>query len=75
MPKRRVSGREVIKVLIKKFGFKFIKQKGSHVKLSKIGESGKITTVVPDHKELDFGTLRGVLRLAKVDERKFWEKI
>lgn len=64
MKKRRVSGDEVVKTLTKEFGFYFVKQKGSHIKLRKFNpELPKIvTTIVPDHKELDYGTLRGVLR-------------
>ena len=75
MRKRRVSGKDVIKVLCKHFNFQFIKQKGSHIKLKKFTLSREIITVVPNHKELDYGTLRGVLRLAKVEEQDFWEKL
>lgn len=32
---------------------------------------GKIGTVVPTHEELKIGTLRGVLKLAKVDPDEF----
>lgn len=72
MNKRRVSGREVIKLLIKQFGFTIVAQKGSHIKLRRFEQTGKITTIVPDHKELDYGTLRGILRLAQIDEEQFW---
>lgn len=33
--------------------------------------TGKVGTVVPIHKELKIGTLKGVLKLAKVDEDEF----
>lgn len=71
--KRSISGKEVIKVLIKHFDFEVISQKGSHIKLSRNENGHKITTVVPNHKELAYGTLRGVLRLAKIEEKDFWE--
>ena len=46
---------------------------GSHVRLSKMTPDGKVGTVVPMHRELKMGTLKGVLKLAKVDEDEFAE--
>ncbi len=66
-----LSAKIVIKVLCKEFGFFFVSQKGSHVKLRKKA----IITVVPLHKELSPGTLKGVLKLAEVDEQDFREKL
>ncbi|WP_083475580.1 type II toxin-antitoxin system HicA family toxin [Methanogenium cariaci] len=40
-------------------------QSGSHVRLSKQTANGKVGTVVPLHKEVKTGTLRGILKLAK----------
>jgi len=74
MPKI-VSGKVVIKILCKEFGFLFISQKGSHVKLRKIVSNRKITTIVPVHKELSSGTLRGVLDLAEIDFEEFLRNI
>lgn len=70
MPKI-VSGKTIIKILCKEFGFLFVSQKGSHVKLRKIVSSRRITTIVPLHKELSPGTLRGVLELAEIDFEEF----
>ena len=70
-----LSGKEVIKILCREFGFYFVSQKGSHVKLRKRVRGREITTIVPLHKELAPGTLRGVLQLAKVNEEDFWKKI
>lgn len=69
---KTLSGRRVVKVLVRNFGFKVVGQKGSHIKLGKLTLAGKVSTVVPDHKELARGTLKGALRLAKVDEEEFW---
>ncbi|MDA2922600.1 type II toxin-antitoxin system HicA family toxin [Patescibacteria group bacterium AH-259-L07] len=74
MPKF-LSGKKVIKVLCREFGFYFVSQKGSHVKLRKKILNQKITTIVPVHKELSYGTLKGVLELAEVDEKDFWRKV
>ena len=70
-----LSAKLVIKVLCKEFGFYFESQKGSHVKLAKKEKKGEIITVVPLHKELLEGTLKGVLKLAKVEEKDFREKL
>ena len=34
-------------------------------------ERGKVGTVVPMHKELKIGTLKGLLKLAKIDPDEF----
>lgn len=65
------SGKKVVKILCKNFGFCFVSQKGSHVKLEKKIEGKTIITIVPLHKELAFGTFKGVLELAQVDEKEF----
>jgi predicted RNA binding protein YcfA (HicA-like mRNA interferase family) len=63
----KISGKDCIKILCNKFGFKAIRQKGSHVVLRK----ENIGTVVPLHKELKIGTLKGILELAKIKEEDF----
>lgn len=70
-----LSGKKVINILCRKFGFYFVSQKGSHVKLRKQIGSQKIITIVPLHRELAPGTLKGVLELAKVKEREFWKEV
>ncbi len=68
---KKISGKECIKILCNKFGFSVIRQTGSHVILKKQTPAGQIGTVVPLHKELKIGTLKGVLELAKVEEEEF----
>jgi len=70
-----LSAKIVIKILCKEFGFYFVSQKGSHVKLKRIVSNQEITTIVPLHKELLSGTLKGVLDLAQVKEKDFREKL
>ncbi len=41
-----------------------IGQKGSHIKLRKDTESGKQILTIPNHKILDKGTLRAIVRQA-----------
>lgn len=70
-----ISGKRIIKILCQKFNFSFISQKGSHVKLQKRDNNKKIITIVPVHKELAIGTLKGILSLAEINEKEFWQKI
>jgi predicted RNA binding protein YcfA (HicA-like mRNA interferase family) len=70
-----VSGEETLRVLCNKFGFSVSGHSGSHVRLSKMSADGKIGTVVPLHDELKPGTLRGILRLAKVDVDEFYRNV
>lgn len=68
---KKQSGLEVIKILTKHFGFSARPTKGSHVVLIKFVNNEKIGTVVPRHKELKIGTLKGILEQAKVSEDEF----
>ena len=65
MPKlKNLSGKKVIKILLS-FGFEVASQKGSHVKLRRIlPDNSKQTLTLPDHSELDTGTLRAIYRQA-----------
>ena len=54
-----VSGRECVKAL-ERAGFYVRRQEGSHIILRR--DSPFAQVVVPDHKELDRGTLRAILR-------------
>jgi len=65
------SGKEVIKILVRRFGFTVISQKGSHVKLRKEKGGRTITIIVPLHRELARGTFLGALELAEVNEEDF----
>ncbi len=63
----RISGRECVKALVK-VGFYLKRQEGSHMILRR--DNPFAQTVVPDHTELDRGTLRAIIRQAglSVDE-------
>jgi len=67
------SGKETIKILCRSFGFYFVSQRGSHVKLRKQVVGRTVTTIVPLYKELTRGTLFGILELAEVNEEVFLE--
>jgi len=63
----RISGRECMKVLAQR-GYYLRRQEGSHMILRRDHPLSQV--VVPDHKELDRGTLRAIIRQAglSVDE-------
>ncbi|HHT9132125.1 MAG TPA: type II toxin-antitoxin system HicA family toxin [Candidatus Tripitaka californicus] len=66
-----LSGREVIK-LLKRAGFSPARQRGSHVVLIKQEpQKGKKAVVVPDHKEVDKGTLVEIIRQAGLTREEF----
>jgi predicted RNA binding protein YcfA (HicA-like mRNA interferase family) len=73
MPKL-FSGKEIIKILCKKYGFEQVNIVGSHVKLRKSDSNGVITTVVPLHQQVFVGTFRQILHQARISHTDFLEK-
>ena len=71
MPKlRRVSGQEAIHAL-ERLGFVQVRQRGSHVVLKRQMPEGEVGCVVPLHRELAIGTLRGILKQARITLDEF----
>jgi len=68
---KKISGKKCVRILCNKFGFCIKRQKGSHILLVKEDENGTTVAVVPNHKELALGTLKGILKMAKIDEENF----
>ena len=56
---KRLKGKDVIKILTS-FDFVIVLQKGSHVKLVRISDSGREVLVIPDHKEIKTWTLKAI---------------
>jgi predicted RNA binding protein YcfA (HicA-like mRNA interferase family) len=71
---RRASGREAVAAL-ERLGFVQVRQRGSHVVLKKQTPEEEIGCVVPLHSELAIGTLRGILKQAKVAPGQFMENL
>ena len=65
MPKlRTLSGSEVLAIL-GEFGFRPFSQRGSHMKVRRIlGDGQAQTLTIPNHREIDRGTLQAVFRQA-----------
>lgn len=68
----RLSGKEVVKAL-SKTGFEVVGQKGSHIIMKKKIPEREIATVVPNHKEVDKGTLLEIIRQAKLTREEFMD--
>lgn len=67
MPKLPViSGMEAVRAL-EKLGFSVVRQRGSHIVLRK----GSAGCVVPNHSELEAGTLAGILKQAGISLDEF----
>ncbi len=64
----QVSGRQCVAALLKK-GFEFKRQNGSHIILRRDEPFAQV--VIPDHKSLDRGTLRSILRQAGLTTEEF----
>ncbi len=56
---------------LEKVGFVFRRQEGSHMVLRREEPFGQL--VVPDHRELDRGTLRAIIRQAGLNVNQFVE--
>jgi predicted RNA binding protein YcfA (HicA-like mRNA interferase family) len=64
----RISGHECVKALTK-LGFVLKRQHGSHMILRRDNPFSQL--VIPDHGELDRGTLRAIIRQASISVEEF----
>ncbi|MDI6721218.1 MAG: type II toxin-antitoxin system HicA family toxin [Candidatus Aenigmarchaeota archaeon] len=62
-----ISGKEMIKILYKDFGFRPIRQRGDHVTIT----NDKAFVTVPLHGELDIGTLKSILDDCGISREEF----
>jgi len=75
MPRlRRVSGQRAIRAL-ERLGLEQVRRRGSRVVLRKRHPEAAIGCVVPLHRELAVGTLRGILHQAHVTPDEFMENL
>ncbi len=63
-----VSGQQCVKAFLR-IGFIVIRQRGSHIILRRDDPFSQIT--IPNHKVIDLGTLRSILRMADLSIEKF----
>lgn len=65
-----LSGEDVCLILMK-FGFMKIRQRGSHIVMQKQLENSTITVPVPNHTELHIGTLQSIIRQSGISKSEF----
>ena len=63
-----LSGQEAVRVF-EKFGWQFVRRRGSHLILVKTGSPATLS--VPDHREVAKGTLRSLMRAAGIPHDAF----
>ena len=63
-----LSGKKIVKAF-KKAAFYRVKQKGSYIKIR--NDARQITLIIPDHKEVDRWTLKGIIRDADLTVEEF----
>jgi predicted RNA binding protein YcfA (HicA-like mRNA interferase family) len=66
MPKL-YSAREILKAL-QRAGFIVVSQKGSHIKLRRMGKEKMLNPIVPNHNEVARGTFQSILEQAEMTE-------
>jgi len=57
---RDISGNDLIKLLIK-FGYVVVRQKGSHIRLSRSVSNSEYHITIPNHDPIKLGTLNAIL--------------
>ncbi|MBK8622369.1 MAG: type II toxin-antitoxin system HicA family toxin [Saprospiraceae bacterium] len=67
---KKLSGKDVC-LILSKFGFVSVRQKGSHVIMQKTTEITTITVPVPLHKEIKTGTLHSIIRQSGLTKPDF----
>lgn len=65
MPKLKTLSAKKVVSIFKELGFSVCGQKGSHIKIARASFLGKQILTIPNHKELDRGTLGAIFNQAK----------
>ena len=65
-----LSGAAVCRILAEN-GFVNVRQRGSHIVMQKRLPGTTITLPIPNHRELDRGTLRAIIRQSQLDRKLF----
>lgn len=65
-----LSAKDVMKILTKA-GFYYSRQKGSHIVMVKFVNDKKIIVVIPNHKEIDPGTLLSIIGQSRMTKEEF----
>ena len=63
-----LSGRQIVKAL-QKIGYYKVSQRGSHIKIR--NDAKEIMLIIPDHKQVDRWTLKGIVKDAEISIDEF----
>lgn len=63
-----ISGKEAM-AIFRKFGWEIDRRESSHVVMKKAGEPNRLS--IPDHRELNPGTLRTLIARARLTVQEF----
>jgi predicted RNA binding protein YcfA (HicA-like mRNA interferase family) len=80
MPKipRDISGRELVR-LLKKYGYKIVRETGSHIRLTSNFKCTEHKITIPDHQPIKIGTLNNILKeiadYLKITKEKLIEEL
>jgi predicted RNA binding protein YcfA (HicA-like mRNA interferase family) len=67
-----VSGKEAVSAFERR-GWQFVRPTGSHMIM--VREGMRVTLAIPDHREIDRGTLRSLIRIAGLGVEEFIEAL
>ena len=56
---------------LENFGFHYVSQKGSHMKYAK----GSYVVIIPNHSEIEKGTLKSILSMAHIELEEFLKQL
>lgn len=73
MPKLPIKSGRKAPMAFERAGWVFARQRGSHMIMNKPGNVGLLS--IPDHKELDTGTLRGLSRDSGLTVEEFFSHL
>ena len=67
-----ISWEKFIKVLKNFWNVDIVSQRWSHIKVK---FNNKVTTIIPNHKQLAYGTFHSILKQLQINESDFIRKI
>ena len=67
---RVLSGRDFCRIL-EQHDFQIVRQRGSHIVMQRRTDFGTVTVPIPDHSEIQIGTLQSIIRQSGVPRTAF----
>ncbi|NOU11790.1 MAG: type II toxin-antitoxin system HicA family toxin [Nitrospira sp.] len=67
---RVLSGRDVCRIL-EQHDFQIVRQRGSHIVMQRRTDFSTVTVPIPDHSEIQIGTLQSIIRQSGVPRSAF----